>query len=143
MHDKTKQESWVRLAGWVEEKPDNIDWAPWKAFILPLLRSCVDAGIDQYFRVGQSMSDIIFSNTEQHGLENYEPPPPRVTLRFDRAKRQWFIAWSYRFLISGEPDRKDPVNAENAFSVLKSYLADLWRETRPNETVPVPFATRG
>ena len=139
MHS-TKQESWVWMAGWVEQMP-NVHWAPWKAFILPLVRSCVDVGLDQYFRVGQSMSDIIFSTAEQHGLEKYNPPLPRVTLTFDRAKQQWFVAWSYRFLLSVEPDRKDPVNAENVFPVLKSYLADLWRETRPNEALPAPLAT--
>ena len=140
---ETKPESWVWLAGVVKQFSDA-HWASWKASVLPRLDECIDARLDQYFRVGQSMSHIIFifSTAEQHGLEKYEPPPPQVTLIFDRANQEWFIAWSYRNLLFSSPDRQDAVNAETAFPVLKSYLADLWRESRPNEPLPAPLATR-
>jgi hypothetical protein len=72
----------------------------------------MEAGLDQFFRIGHSMHHIILSTAERHGLEKYNPPPPRVTLLFDRTEQQWFIAWSYRFLLSAEPDRKDSVTAE-------------------------------
>jgi hypothetical protein len=78
MVTETKHESWLWLIGWVESMPDEI-WASWKAFVLPLLRACVEAGLDKHFRAGQSMTDIILSTAEQHGLERYDPPPPRVT----------------------------------------------------------------
>src|SRR5713101_7029524 len=140
---ETKPESWVWLAGVVKQFSDA-HWASWKASVTPLLDECIDARLDQYFRVGQSMSHIIFifSTAEQHGLEKYEPHPPRVTLIFDRANQEWFIAWSYRNLLFSSPDRQDAVNAESAFPVLKSYLADRWRESRPNEPLPAPLATR-
>jgi hypothetical protein len=85
------------------------------------------------------MTHIIFSTAEEHGLEKYDRLP-RVTLRFDTAKGEWFIAWSYYNLHSSQPDRQEAVNAETAFAVLKSYLVDLWRETHAGEHLPAPLA---
>ena len=142
MVTETKHESWLWLIGWVESMPDEI-WASWKAFVLPLLRACVEAGLDKPFRAGQSMTDITLSTAEQHGLERYDPPPPRVTLRADKARQQWYIAWSHRNLYFSEPDRRTDITSENAFPILKSYLEDLWRDTKPNESLPVSLGPDG
>jgi hypothetical protein len=138
----TKQESWAWLVQWVEDMPSHhAILAPWTAFILPLLQACRDEGLDRYFRVGQSMSHIIFSTAEKHCLEQYDPPPPRVTLIYEPEKRQWSIAWGYQNLWFSKPDRQHLVNSDNAFPTLKKYLADLWRETRLDEAVPPSLPT--
>ena len=133
----TKQESWAWLTEWVEDTAvrDPI-LGSWAAFLLPVLRACVNEGLDHYFRVGQSMSHIIFSTTERHGLEHYDPPPPRISLLQDPDKQQWTVAWSYRNLWFSKPDRQDVITSDNAFSTLKRYLADLWRETSPGQAIP-------
>lgn len=139
---ETKQQSWVWVTEFVKGLPGhNAGWTPFAAFVLPILQACVDAGLDQYFRVGQSMAHIIFSTAEEHGLERYNPPPPRITLLHERPSDEWFIAWSRRNLIV-RPDaaeRKTKINAEDAFPVLKSYLTDLWRETRSGDPLPAPL----
>src|SRR5215472_14074350 len=140
----SKEESWVYTIRFVEEMPShNPVWTHWARFLLPLLQDCVRLGLDRYFRAGQSISDIIISASEKHGLERYHPPPPRVTIRFDREKAQWFIAWSHHLLFSMLPERQMPVEAETAFEVLRSNLVDLWKETHPGELLPEPLAKRG
>jgi hypothetical protein len=128
--------------GWVEQLPEgHPNWISFSAFVSPLLQACVEAGLDRYFRAGQSMSHVIFSTAaEEHRLEKYDPPPPRVTLRLDAANQQWLIAWSYKNLHFSKADRESPVNSETAFAVLKAYLTDLWRETRPDESLPASLA---
>ena len=138
---ETNEESWVWLMGWVEQLPEgHPNWISFSAFVSPLLQACVEAGLDRYFRAGQSMSHVIFSTAEEHRLEKYDPPPPRVTLRLDAANQQWLIAWSYKNLHFSKADRESPVNSETAFAVLKAYLTDLWRETRPDESLPASLA---
>ena len=46
-------------------------------------------------------------------------------------------------LFFGAPERKELVNHGNAFPVLKSFLAELWRQTRPGEALPGIVAERG
>lgn len=133
--------SWIALIGLVEDDFPEEHWACWKRFILPLLRSCVDAGLDQYFRVGQSMSHIIFSTTEEHRLEKYSPSPLRITLRSEDKGQRWYIARSYTNIPFNKPDREDVIDSDTAFITLKSYLRDLWMETRPGHALPGPLAS--
>jgi hypothetical protein len=142
---KTMQESWAWLAEWVEGLPSqNANWTPFSAFVLPLLRACMRAGIDRHFRAGQSMTHIIISTSEMHGLEKFVPSPPRVTLRYVKEKEQWFIAWSHWNLLTGpEPEREDYVTFENVLHILKMYLADLWLETQEGKHFPAAWEKLG
>jgi hypothetical protein len=137
----TRAGSWIALIGLVEDDFPDKYWASWKEFILPLLRTCVDAGLDQYFRVGQSMSHIIFSTAEEHRLEKYSPSPLRITLRSEDKGQRWYIARSCKNLHFNKPDREDMIDSGTAFITLKSCLSDLWIETRPGYALPGPLAS--
>ena len=128
--------SWVQVLHFVDGFPDNETWRAWKAFIRSVIEAGIEAGLDQYFRAGQSMQHIIFSTCERHGLEQISPAPSRVTLGEHESARM-FVASSHKNLWFHGPEREDAVTSDNAVSVLRSYLADLWRETRPLD--PVPF----
>src|SRR5262249_41545236 len=138
----TKQESWVWVIKFVKSWPDHhVRWIPITAFVLPILPACVDEGLAPYFRVGQAMTDIIFSTAERHGLEQHDPPPPRITLLHETPCEEWSITYSH-FHLLGEPDaaeRRTKGNAENAIPVLKSYLTDLWQKTHPDDPLPAPL----
>jgi hypothetical protein len=128
--------SWVYVTRFIEEFPDNDTSLPWKVFVRAVIQASIDAGWNEYFRVGTSVMHIIFSTCERNGLENFTPAPPRVTLGKD-INREMFIALSYSNIWFNEPERKDFVTPKTAFSVLRTYLADLWRETRPAEPLPL------
>lgn len=143
---KTKRESWTWLAEWVESLPKrNADWEPFTEFVMSVLHACMSAGLNEYFRVGQSMSHIIFSTAEEHGLEKYSPPPPRVTLLHDRKTDEWFIAWSHlNLLVRPEAmERQDCVTRETVLPTLKSYLATLWQETQQGKPLPAALNELG
>src|ERR1700690_725132 len=133
----TFEESWAYTVRFVERLPGrNPGWIPWAQFLLPLLRHCVELGLDHYFRAGQSVTDIIISTAESHGLEKYTRPLPRITIRFDWDRGQLIIAWSYPGLVAAPPDHVNVVESETAFPVLRSYLVDLWMETHPEVQIP-------
>jgi hypothetical protein len=137
----TKPGSWIALIKQVEESRRDAGRASWKGFVLPLLQTCIDAGLDQYFRVGQSMDHIIFSTTDEHRLERYDPSPLRITIRSENKYQLWYIARSYKNIWFSKPDHEAPIDSTTAFPALKSCLTDLWRETRPNEALPEPLAS--
>jgi hypothetical protein len=118
----------------IERFPDE-QWLSWKEFMRPLVRAAADTGLNDYFRAGQSMSHLIFSTAEEHGLELIDPPPPRVTLGRDE-DLTFFVAISRSNVWFDQPDRKDTIGPDNALSALKAYLYVLWVETRPGQPVP-------
>jgi len=84
------------------------------------------------------MSQIIISTAKEHGLEKYNPPPPRITVGWNKAEgnRQYFVAYSHLNLFNSAPENLTVVNSESVFSVLRSYMAQLLRETQTNEALP-------
>jgi hypothetical protein len=128
----TNEDSWNWVAQEIEEYPDTEYWADYKNFARPVLRDVIDSGLHHHFRAGFSMSHIIVSTADRR-LELYEPKLPHVSLRFEKEKQ---VAWSHANLHFHQAESFEPVNTENVFAILKSFLADLWRETRPNEEAP-------
>jgi hypothetical protein len=128
------RESWTTLSAFVESLSDE-QWLEWKNFMRPVLRAAIDVRLCDHFRAGQSVSHLIFSSTEEHGLEVIEPAPLRVTLGRSEAS-QFFVALSRSNLWFGQPDQVEIINSENAFPVLKAYLSALWTATRPCEPLP-------
>jgi hypothetical protein len=134
---ESNKASWRKIQDFVESFPDNETWKDWKEFMRSAIQKACDDRLNHYFRAGQSMQHIVFSTCERHGLENYDPEPPRVTV--GHGKMGMFVASSRHNLWFSRPERETLVTADNIAFILKSYLESLWRETRPNE--PVPFDT--
>ncbi len=127
-------QSWRDLEEFVESL-NTAQLLAYRELAQSLLRDCVALRLDRYFRAGQSMWDLIFSTAEQHGLENIDPPPPRVT--FGLRQEGAFVATSDCNLWFNEADRLDDVTSGTAFSVLKLHLKLLWDTTRFDESNPI------
>jgi hypothetical protein len=126
--------SWEGMLRFVDEFPDD-KWRDWKTVVRPTLEASIRSGIAEYFRAGQSVHHLIFSTAEKHGLEDIQPSPPRVTFGLDDDGKL-FVGLSRYSLFFNPPDRKQLVDRNNAFVVLKSFLSELWQLTRPNEPLP-------
>jgi len=79
------------------------------------------------------MHDIIFS-TADDVLEKTTPPPPRITIHWN-PQFQLMISWSHTNPTLYGAERQHAVTGD-AFPILKPYLIDLWRDTRPTEASP-------
>jgi hypothetical protein len=133
---ESNRESWKWLLSFVD------DFLAERGDVLrSILLAAIDAGWDSYFRAGQSMTHLVFSTAEKHGLERIQPPPPRVTLGYDKGGKL-FVAESRSNLWFSDPEKIDIVTSENASEILALYLMDLWTQTRPREAMPDVLATQ-
>jgi len=133
-YTNSNEESWVQVAEFIEEYPDTESWLDYKRFLRPVICTAKSEGLDHLFRAGGSMSDTTLS-TADRPLEAYTPQPPRITIRAQGKQKS--VAWSHSNLWFSEPERMEIVTSDNVLPILKSFLADLWRETRPFEALPV------
>jgi hypothetical protein len=101
---------------------------------MPILQRAVDAEFDSLFRAGMSMSHIIFSTLDHHGLRD----EPRVTLDV-RPNWEVRISYSTQNIHFHSPSQFEEVDPSSAFPVLTRYLQHLWEETVPE---PIPELLR-
>ncbi|RBP47475.1 hypothetical protein DES53_101272 [Roseimicrobium gellanilyticum] len=134
-HQSNNIASWEIVAAGIEEYPDNEAWLPWKPLVRRFLRAGIDAGLNRYFRVGQSMHEIIFSTLDHHGFRGGEP---RVTVEFHPPTELRIL---YGTSLQGDRTRKlKPVlRFEDGVTTLSHYLHQLWTATIPG---PVPEEIR-
>jgi hypothetical protein len=131
----TNEESWDKVIEFIQEDPgkDYDYWRDYQNFLLPLLRKAIGAGYHHCFRAGGSMADTVFSTVDRP-LEVLTPKPPRVTLRVTPERK--YAAYSHASIQFFEPERTETMTELNAFSILTTFLADLWLETKPSAPLP-------
>ena len=130
----TNEESWEEVRRSVQEYPNTDHWRAYKTFASTLLDEAIASGIHHYFRAGTSMSHIILSTSDRR-LEYLSPPPPRVTLQCET--QPGFISWSHANIFFSEPERRENLCEKNALQTVRSYLADLWQATHPDDDIPL------
>jgi hypothetical protein len=126
--------TWTEVREWINEYPDREYWNRWRAIIEPLVDRAVASQFDTLFRAGQSMSDLIFSTIDHHGLRH----EPRVTVN---VTPEWNLRISYSThnLWFMSPQQFEVAEPHLAFPVLTRYLQHLWEETIPE---PIPEILR-
>jgi hypothetical protein len=125
--------TWQQVLGLVAEYPDKEYWNRWRSIVSPILRSAVELESDSFFRAGMSMSHVVFSTLDHHGLRD----EPRVTLE---VKKDWTIRISLtrNNVWFKEPSQSAIVEQSSAIPTLRRYLWHLWEETVP-EPIPAPL----
>lgn len=126
--------TWQQVLGFVAEYTDNEYWSRWRAIISPILKHAVELELDSLFRAGMSMSHVIFSTLDHHGLRD----EPRVTLE---VMKDWRIRISFtgNNVWFSEPAQFAVVDESSAFPTFGRYLRHLWEETVPE---PIPDRLR-
>jgi histone acetyltransferase (RNA polymerase elongator complex component) len=130
-------ESWRDIRSFIAEYPDTKDWIEWKRIARDIVESLASDGLDVSFRIGQSMSHIIFSTLEHHRLER----EPRVTLEIRSAEKKVKIAYSDANLWFNATTDEKVVAASDAPFEVKKMLRRLWTTTRPIQELPDALKT--
>jgi hypothetical protein len=126
--------TWQQVLGFVAEYPDNEYWNRWRAIVSPILERAVESEYHSLFRAGMSMSHVIFSTSDHHGLRD----EPRVTLEVTKD-------WSIRISLTTnnvwfcEHTQFAVLDESSAFPTFRRYLWHLWEETMPE---PIPERLR-
>lgn len=131
--DKNR-ETWRQVQEEIETFPDREEWNRWRSLVTPLVERAIESEFDSLFRAGMSLSHLVFSTLDHHGLRN----EPRITvdLTTDFNLR---ISYSTSDLWFQQPTQFEIVEPRLAFPVFTRYLQHLWEETLPE---PIPEALR-
>ena len=123
-HQSSNIASWEAVAADIEQYPDTEHWTPWKPLVQRFLRAGIAAGLNRYFRAGQSMHHIVFSTLDHHGLRD----EPRVTIEF-HPPSELRIAYGTTNLWFRTPELEYSLPLNDAFATFRRFLHQLWTAT--------------
>jgi hypothetical protein len=123
-------ESWRVVEAFVESMPESAHWTPWKTLARRIIGESVKFGLNRYFRAGQSMSDLVFSTLDHHGLQR----EPRVIVKLRPENDVHLAYWAARLYFS-IPMLEYTLPFDLAFPTFVRFLNQLWTATMP-EAVP-------
>jgi hypothetical protein len=126
--------TWKLIRHWMDEHPDLDYWNQWRQIVVPVVERAIQCEFDTLFRAGTSMSHLVFSTLDHHGLRD----EPRITVD---VTEHWSLRVSYstKNLWFTQPTQCEIVTPEMAFPVFTRYLQHLWEETVPE---PIPEVLR-
>lgn len=124
-------DSWRRIRELIDLMVE-IGWKEWRPIANQLLDALANEGLDRSFRVGLSMSHIIFSTIDRHGLTD----EPRVTLVIYPAEETVTISYSKTHSLFGPAIEIKKVSMSEAIAELKRMLRRLWEATKPVSEMP-------
>lgn len=133
-HQSSNIASWEAIAAFIEEFPDDAHWTPWKALARRLICAGIAAGLNRYFRAGQSMHHIVFSTLDHHGLRD----EPHVTIEL-HPPSELRIAYGTTNLWFRTPELEYSLSFDDAFATFRRFLHQLWTATVPE---PIPEEIR-
>ena len=126
--------SWQAVLQSIDEYPVDDQRRDWRILATRFIQDGVDAGLDRYFRAGNSMHHILFSAIDDHQLGDN----PRVTIVFNE-RDTIQVAYGTKNLHFGDPELAYSLPYVEAFDTFRRFLNQLWADTKSE---PIPAGLR-
>jgi hypothetical protein len=132
MLPKDNPESWQQIHEFIASYPDNAVWQDWKQIAREIISALESLELVSKFRIGQSMSHIIFSTLNNHRVFG----EPHVTLSIHAKQKTVRVAYSRTNLHFNSSISEDTYPVATAIPGILNYLRRLWNETKPESLIP-------
>ena len=136
-HSAANIQSWVKIREFIESFPET-SWAEWKRFALRFIQYGLDRKFDRHFRAGQSMSTLVFSTLDRHGLRD----EPRVTVSLHPPEIVRLTYWPAIPRSMGDSRLEYELAFEEVMPTFHRFLNHLWEMSVP-EALPEDMRSPG
>jgi hypothetical protein len=133
-HEAANIDSWARIVDFIDQFSDSSS-TEWRKLAHRFLKYCIDRGYNRYFRAGQSMTLLVFSTLDHHGLGN----EPRITVVFSPPNKLQLTYSPSTPPAKGDKELHYELPFEEAVSTFQRFLNHLWEITIPE---PIPSSLR-
>jgi hypothetical protein len=132
MWPKNNPESWQQIYKFIEEYPNDAIWSDWKQIARNIISSLESLGLSSEFRIGQSMSHIIFSTLDHHQVFGH----PHVTISIRPNEKTVRVAYSTKNIHFNSSIAEDVYSVAAVIPGILSYLRRLWIDTKSESAIP-------
>jgi hypothetical protein len=116
----------------IEEFSDDATWPDWKQIARNIVTSLESMGLISQFRIGQSMSNIIFSTLDHHQVFGHR----HVTISMRPDEKTVHVAYSTKSILFKSFIAEDTYPVAEVIPDILSYLRRLWIDTKPELPIP-------
>jgi hypothetical protein len=127
---EANRESWRTVTEFVDDFTDE-NWAEWKSFARLFIEYGIERSFDGHFRAGTSMTTLVFSTLDHHGL-NYEPSVTVTRTHSNEAKVVYSPSTPAK---KGDKRLQYILAYEDALPTFQRFLNHLWEMTK-SEPLP-------
>lgn len=127
--------SWDDLGKFIN-RFDYPNWEGWKHLADRFMNHCIERQFNRYFRAGQSMTTLVFSTLDHHGLQD-EPRVNVVLHPPDKLELSYYPGLPVR---GADNELEYELNFETGVATFQRFLNHLWEMTMPE---PLPADLRG
>jgi len=124
------RDSWRKVTEAIDDFPEE-NWASWKSFARRFIEYGIERNFDRHFRAGTSMTTLVFSTLDRHGL-NFEASVSVSRTHADEAK----VVYSPSIpATKGDRRLQYVLPYEDALATFQRFLNHLWEMTK-SEPIP-------
>ena len=133
-HTASNIESWADIGEFIEDFPDS-SGLEWKRLARRFVQYGLDRNFNRHFRAGQSMSTLVFSTLDRHGLRD----EPRITVTLRPPDELKLVYWPATPATKGDRRLEYDLHWDEAMPTFQRFLNHLWETTM---SAPLPSDLR-